>query len=350
MVEKINSNAINFEHVSKTFAAKDNAREVKAVQDVSFSVRKGEIFGVIGYSGAGKSTLIRMVNGLESPTEGNVVVNDQNVADLEKNDLQRLRHKIGMIFQNYNLLKTATVYQNIFLPLKLEKMARDEIKGRVEKYLRIVGLWDRRNSYPNQLSGGQRQRVAIARALAHEPNILLSDEATSALDPETTESILSLLQDINKKLGITIFLITHELEVVREICDRIAFMDQGKLIETGNTIDIFTHPQSAITKRFLGTSDSLDVPKDLLISEGKDNQLLLLQFVGEQAKRPIIATLSSEFHVTPNILAGSISYLKGKPYGKLLISLNLKSRDMLVKEVEYIQNQGIIVKEVNDYE
>ncbi|GHP13899.1 methionine import ATP-binding protein MetN 1 [Lentilactobacillus fungorum] len=350
MVEQTDATIIQFNGVSKTFAAKNSAHEVKAVQDVSFSVKRGEIFGVIGYSGAGKSTLIRMVNGLETPTRGRVIVNNRNVASLNSSDLQQLRHRIGMIFQNYNLLKTATVYQNIFLPLKLEKIPKDEIKTRVEKYLKIVGLWDRRDSYPNQLSGGQRQRVAIARALAHEPNVLLSDEATSALDPETTESILTLLQDINKKLGITIFLITHELEVVREVCDRVALMDQGNLIEIGNTIDIFTHPKNEITKRFLGASDSLGVPKDLLASEGKDNRLLLLQFVGEQAKKPIIATLSDKFHVKPNILAGSISYLKGKPFGKLLISLDIQDQEMLKKEIDYIQDQGVVVKEVNSYE
>ncbi|GAF38046.1 methionine ABC transporter ATP-binding protein [Lentilactobacillus farraginis] len=347
MVKKDNLELIKFKNVTKTFAAVGNAKEVHAVKNVSLSVQKGEIFGVIGYSGAGKSTLIRMINGLERPTSGEIIVSGEDVAKLSKKRLQQLRHKIGMIFQNYNLLKTATVYQNIFLPLKLEKLPVNDIRERVEKYLKIVGLWERRNSYPTQLSGGQRQRVAVARALAHEPEILLSDEATSALDPETTKSILRLLQKINTELGITIFLITHELDVVQEICDKVALIDKGNLIEQGKTIDLFTHPQKTITQKFLGTSDSLGVPIDYLKAEQKTKKLLLLQFVGNEASQPIIADFSQHFGIKPNILAGSINYLKGNPYGKLLLSIKSVD-DVYSQELKYIRDQGVIVKEVTD--
>lgn len=351
MVKPDDSNLIEFKNVTKTFLATRNNKEVQAVKDISLSVKKGEIYGVIGYSGAGKSTLIRMINGLEYLTSGEIIVDKQNVAELDKESLRQLRHKIGMIFQNYNLLKTATVYQNIFLPLKLEKLSIGDIHRRVEKYLKIVGLWERRNSYPTQLSGGQCQRVAVARALAHEPEILLSDEATSALDPETTKSILHLLQKINSKLGITIFLITHELDVIREICDRVALIDKGQLIEQGRTIDIFTHPKKAITQRFIGTSDSLDVPKDYIEAEQKSNHLLLLQFVGGKANKPVIAKFAQKFGTTPNILAGSINYLKGDPYGKLLISIAKLDNDVFYQqELKYIRDQGIFVKEVKSHE
>ncbi|MFT8908459.1 MAG: ATP-binding cassette domain-containing protein, partial [Lentilactobacillus diolivorans] len=289
-----------------------------------------------------------MINGLEHPTSGEIVVGNQNVAKLNKEALQQLRHKIGMIFQNYNLLKTATIYQNVFLPLKLEKLPINDIHQRVEKYLKIVGLWERRNSYPAQLSGGQRQRVAIARALAHEPKILLSDEATSALDPDTTKSILQLLQKINHELGITIFLITHELDVVQGICDHVALIDEGQLVEQGKTINIFTNPQQLITQNFLGTSNALSVPIDYLKAEQKSNRLLLLQFVGDEANQPVIAMFSQKFGINPNILAGSINYLKGIPYGKLLISIKFNDDAIYQQELKYIRDQGVAVKEVTN--
>lgn len=345
MVEKINQEpVIQFKHVSKTFAATGTTKEVRAVEDVSISVDHGEIFGVIGYSGAGKSTLIRMVNGLEVPTEGQVITDGQNVSDLDKFSLQKMRHKVGMIFQNYNLLKTATVYQNIVLPLKLEKLSKAEIQARAEKYLNIVGLWDRRNSYPSQLSGGQSQRVAIARALAHEPKILLSDEATSALDPETTRSILKLLKQINQDLGITIFIITHELDVVKNICDKVAIMESGKLVEQGPTIEIFTDAKSDVTKRFLAAGDLSGVPAKLLTATQKDSQVLLLKFVGGEASTPVLARLTQRFNIEPNILAGSIEYLKEQPYGKLLVAI--KDNPKYQDEVAFLKEQGVIVEEV----
>ncbi|RBN39300.1 methionine ABC transporter ATP-binding protein, partial [Priestia megaterium] len=240
---------IELKKTSKTY--KVNGKAVEAVKDVSLTINKGEVFGVIGYSGAGKSTLIRCINLLEKPTSGEVIIDGKNLSKLSKQELQKTRRKIGMIFQGYNLLKTATVYDNIAIPLKLEGVNKKLIQERVEKYLSIVGLLDKQNHYPSQLSGGQKQRVAIARALAHEPEILLSDEATSALDPETTEAILSLLLKINKELGLTIFLITHELNVVQRICDRIAVMENGYVVEQGTVVSLFTNPKHPTTKRFV---------------------------------------------------------------------------------------------------
>lgn len=345
MVEKATTlPLIQFNNVSKTFKGTSTTKEVHAVKNVSISVNDGEIFGVIGYSGAGKSTLIRMINGLESPTSGTVTVDQKDVSTLDKNGLQALRHRIGMIFQNYNLLKTATIYQNITLPLKLEKLPKQEIKDRAEKYLKLVGLWERRNSYPSQLSGGQSQRVAVARALAHEPKILLSDEATSALDPETTNSILELLKDINQRLGITIFIITHELDVVKSICDKVAILDAGELIEQGDTLNVFTDPKEDTTKHFLGTEDLAGVPDKLLRSAQEANHVLLLKFIGNEASSPLIAQLTQKYQVQPNILAGSIGYLKGQPYGKLLISIENNSN--YDAEIKFLEDQGVIIEEV----
>ena len=218
--------------------------EVKAVDNVNIHVKKGEIHGVIGYSGAGKSTLIRCVNLLERPTSGKIYIQGEEITSHSSNTLSDARRKIGMIFQGFNLLKTATVYDNIAIPLKLIGVDKAEVKARTEKYLEIVGLTDKHKSYPSQLSGGQKQRVAIARALAQEPEILLSDEATSALDPETTESILDLLLKINREFGITILLITHEMNVIQKICDYVYVMENGKIVEHGTTIDLFPNPQN----------------------------------------------------------------------------------------------------------
>src|SRR5690625_1282640 len=242
---------IRLENVSKTFQVKRS--QVHALQNVSLHVKKGEIFGVIGYSGAGKSTLVRCVNLLEKPTEGRVFVAGNELTSMSHHDLNEARRNIGMIFQGFNLLKTATVRENVALPLRLSDVPKEEINKRVKKYLDIVGLSDREDSYPAQLSGGQKQRVAIARALAHEPDVLLSDEATSALDPETTESILDLLLKINEELGVTILLITHEMNVIQKICDRVAVIEDGRLVESGTVLDMFSNPQHSTTQRFVNS-------------------------------------------------------------------------------------------------
>ncbi|WP_088810440.1 MULTISPECIES: methionine ABC transporter ATP-binding protein [Listeria] len=334
---------IKLEHVSKTFNV--NGRSVQAVKDVSLSVQKGEIYGVVGYSGAGKSTLVRCINFLEQPTEGTVHIANDNLAQLSAKNLRFARRKIGMIFQGYNLLKTATVYENIALPLKLEGLKSDEITARVEKYLEIVGLTDKKENFPAQLSGGQKQRVAIARALAHEPEILLSDEATSALDPETTEAILNLLLKINRELGITIFLITHELDVIQRICDRVAVMENGQIVEEGTVLDVFTKPKHPTTKRFVGSEASFEIPADVLEKYKQTGKLVSLHFIGEGSDEPALALVSRKFDCLPSILAGGIDHLKNDTLGKLLVHLKGDEAEYN-KAIEYLREQGVVVSEV----
>lgn len=335
---------IELKQVSKTYQQKN--KTIEAVKDVTLTIKKGEIFGVVGYSGAGKSTLIRMINFLEPPTKGEVWINQRNLNELTKKELLLARRKIGMIFQGYNLLSTATVYENIAKPLSLEGVPPKEIKQRVEKYLTLVGLMDRKDNYPAQLSGGQRQRVAIARALAHEPEILLSDEATSALDPETTESILELLQEINQELGITIFLITHEIDVVQRICDRVAVMEEGEIIEEGPVIEVFTQPKKTTTKRFIGANENYNIPEEVLNVYKQTGRLLHLQFIGEEATEPILARVAKNYPVIPNILSGNISYLKQQRHGQLLVQLAGGSEDDYQNAKAYIVSRGIFIEEV----
>lgn len=335
---------IEIRNVTKVY--KDKEREVKAVDNVSLNIKEGEIFGVIGYSGAGKSTLIRMINGLEVPTTGEVIVDGERIDPTDKKKLQQQRSKIGMIFQGYNLLKTATVLENVTLPLKLEGLEKDLAEQRAEKYLRIVDLWEQKDRYPAELSGGQRQRVAIARALAHEPKILLSDEATSALDPETTESILKLLLKINQELHITIFLITHELDVIQRVCDRVAVLAKGKLIEQGNVLDVFTNPEKEATKKFIGITDTMGVPLEILKPYTTNGQLVVLKFIGQTANEPIISDLSGKYGVSPNILGGGIGYLKKKAYGRLLVHFDFQSEKEFDDAMADLRTQDIYYERV----
>ena len=249
---------IKVEHTNKTFSGKYG--EVHALQDVSIHVEKGDIYGIIGFSGAGKSTLLRLVNGLETPDSGTVMVHDQDLGSLKKAELRKLRRKIGMVFQQFNLLDSKTVFHNIALPLILEKAPKDVIEEKVNEVLRFVELEDKKDTYVSQLSGGQKQRVGIARALTTTPDILLCDEATSALDPQTTESILKLLKKINKEMGVTILLITHQMQVVQMICNKVAVMENGKVVESGSVLDVFGKPQALVTKRFPCLADAAAMP------------------------------------------------------------------------------------------
>ncbi|CAM3115467.1 methionine ABC transporter ATP-binding protein [Sporolactobacillus spathodeae] len=335
---------IELNHVSKTFQV--GKKKIEALKDVSLTIRKGEIFGVIGFSGAGKSTLIRCINLLERPTSGHVIVDDKDILKLSKRDLLKLRRKIGMIFQGYNLLETASVYENIAIPLKLEGVAKDEIERRTEKYLDIVGLTDRRDAYPSQLSGGQKQRVAIARALAHEPEVLLSDEATSALDPNTTESILELLLKINAELGITIFLITHELNVIQRVCDRVAVMEKGQIVEQGSVVDIFARPKEAMTQQFIRNESRLSIPESIRRDLLKSGRLVNLTFLGESAKDPFLATVAKKFDVLPSIIAGGIDQLKDQSIGNLLVHLK-GDRSETEAAIQYLKQQEILVEEAD---
>ncbi|KAB7707850.1 ATP-binding cassette domain-containing protein [Bacillus aerolatus] len=337
---------IQLENVTKVFSGKKGS--IQALDDVSLHVKKGEIFGVIGYSGAGKSTLIRCANLLERPTTGTVKVNGVDLTALSPGKLREARQKIGMIFQGFNLLKTATVYDNVAIPLKLSGLNKQEVKERVEKYLEIVGLEQKHQAYPGELSGGQKQRVAIARALAHEPEVLLCDEATSALDPDTTEAILELLLKINRDLGITILLITHEMNVIQRICDRVAVMEQGQVIEQGTVMELFTTPQKATTKKFIGSVFSHNIPESTLTHLQGNGRIALLSFFGISSGEPALALVSKHFNVFPNILSGSIIQMKQEPYGQLLVHLR-GDKEEVEKAIEFLIEKGVQVEGEDHY-
>lgn len=329
---------IQLEEVSKVFPSKNG--DVAAVNHVDLHINKGEIHGVIGYSGAGKSTLIRCVNLLEKPTEGNVFIKGKEITNLSNNELREVRNNIGMIFQGFHLLKTATVYDNIAIPLKLLGLDKQEVQRRTEKYLQIVELNDKYHSYPNQLSGGQKQRVAIARALAQEPEILLSDEATSALDPETTDSILDLLLKVNQELGITILLITHEMNVIQRICDDVSVMENGRIIEQNNSLELFARPQEATTKKFLNTISQRKLSKSLISQLNLEGTVVRLTFINENTGEPMLARLSSQFQVEPNILTANIMELKNGIIGVLVIHLKA-DRHLIDEALDFLRKHQV---------
>jgi len=295
---------------------------VEAVKDVSLTIQKGEIFGIIGFSGAGKSTLLRLVNLLESPSNGSISIQGEDLSSFSAKEVRKLRRRIGMIFQNFNLFTSRTVAGNIAYPLKLAGKPKGEIKARVDELLQFVGLTDKANDYPEQLSGGQKQRVGIARALANSPDILICDEATSALDPDTTNEILRLLKKVNKDLGITILLITHEMNVIQTICDRVAVMENGEVIESGNVFETFTDPQHPTTKRFI-QSVQQDRPSESLLQQWQQSggkNLYRVIFKGELANRPLLSQISRKNNVDVNIVYGSVQELQEKFFGNLLVS------------------------------
>lgn len=335
---------IELNDVNKIFISKK--AKVHALHDVSLHVKKGEIYGVIGYSGAGKSTLIRCVNMLERPTEGSIRVNGVEITKLAAPKLREARKNIGMIFQGFNLLKTATVYENIAIPLKLTGVPKPEIDQRVKKYLHVVGLEEKADSYPGQLSGGQKQRVAIARALSHEPEVLLSDEATSALDPETTEAILELLLKINKEFGITILLITHEMHVIQKICDRVAVMENGQVIEEGRVIDIFSKAAHGTTKKFINSLFPEDIPEEVLTSLHQQGPIIRLSFVGHSTGKPALAEVAKRFDVYTNIMSGNIVQLKNEPYGRMVVHLQ-GSAEQTEAAIAFLVEEGVYVERVD---
>jgi D-methionine transport system ATP-binding protein len=334
---------IRLENVSKVFPSKNG--EVKAVDQVSLHVNKGEIHGVIGYSGAGKSTLIRLVNALEKPTGGKVFIADKEVTALTDEELRVTRQKVGMIFQHFNLLKTATVFDNVAIPLKLLGYSKQEVKDKVDKYLAIVDLSEKKDAYPAQLSGGQKQRVAIARALSQEPEVLLSDEATSALDPETTNSILDLLLKINQDLGITILLITHEMNVIQKICDYVYVLEDGNIIEQGTSIDLFTQPNEPTTKKFLNTISQRKLSASLVEQLKLKGTVSRLTFVGENTGEPLLAEVSQRFSVQPNILTANIMELKNGIIGNLVIHL-VGEQEKTNEALAFLEKQGVRTEEV----
>lgn len=335
---------IQLEHISKSFVTASGT--VHAVQDVNLQIGEGEIFGIIGFSGAGKSTLVRCINLLERPTEGRVIVDGEDLTAMDLKKLREVRNKIGMIFQHFNLMRSRTVFQNIAFPLKKSGLSKAEKEKKIESLLELVGLSDKKDAYPSQLSGGQKQRVAIARALANDPKVLLCDEATSALDPQTTQSILKLLKQVNETLGITIVLITHEMAVVKDICDRVAIMEQGRVVEEGDTVSVFSHPKEAMTKDFIDTASNLGKIHDL-IAEGHSlteiqpgEQMVLLTYSGSNAGQPLISALAEKFSVSANIIYGNIDYLKGKPLGKLVVTLS-GEKEAMDQAIDYIRSLGV---------
>ena len=311
---------IRFEHVSKTFQTKNGPFD--ALKDVSFEIEKGDIYGVIGYSGAGKSTLIRMVNALETPTSGNVWVEGKDIGTLNQKELRNLRKGIGMIFQQFNLLESKTIYDNVAIALKLNGVSKKDIEKRVTELLDFVELSDKKYSYPGQLSGGQKQRVGIARALANNPSILLCDEATSALDPKTTDSILELLKKINEMLHITIVIITHEMNVIQKICNKVAVMDYGQVVETGSVIQVFSNPQSDIARRFVGNLIRDVIPEPLFESirrETRNSRLLRIKLENTDSTEPLLWEINRRFEVETNILYSTINVIQGIVVGIMLV-------------------------------
>lgn len=311
---------IRFEHVSKTFQTKNGPFD--ALKDVSFEIEKGDIYGVIGYSGAGKSTLIRMVNALETPTSGNVWVEGKDIGTLNQKELRNLRKGIGMIFQQFNLLESKTIYDNVAIALKLNGISKKDIEKRVTELLDFVELSDKKYSYPGQLSGGQKQRVGIARALANNPSILLCDEATSALDPKTTDSILELLKKINEMLHITIVIITHEMNVIQKICNKVAVMDYGQVVETGSVIQVFSNPQSDIARRFVDNLIRDVIPEPLVESirrETRNSRLLRIKLENTDSTEPLLWEINRRFEVETNILYSTINVIQGIVVGIMLV-------------------------------
>lgn len=311
---------INFHQVRKAYRV--NGQDIPALQPSDLQIARGEVFGIIGHSGAGKSTLLRLINRLEEPSGGRIQVDGEDVTALDAAGLRRFRQRVGMIFQHFNLLSSKTVAANVALPLKLAGvLSRSAMEARVAELLARVGLSEHANKYPAQLSGGQKQRVGIARALATEPKILLCDEATSALDPQTTASVLQLLAQINRELNLTIVLITHEMDVIRRVCDRVAVMDAGVIVEMGSVADVFLHPQHATSKRFVQEAEQVDedeVHDDFAHVAGS---ILRLTFQGQATYAPLLGTVARETGVDYSILAGRIDHIKDTPYGQLTLAL-----------------------------
>ncbi|HZH60265.1 MAG TPA: methionine ABC transporter ATP-binding protein [Metabacillus sp.] len=335
---------ITLSNVNKIYETKSG--QVKAVNNVNLQIEKGEIFGIIGYSGAGKSSLIRLLNGLEKPTSGEVKVADSKIDSISGANLRKARLEISMIFQHFNLLWSRTVRENIAFPLEIAGVKKAERLKRVDELIKLVGLEGRENAYPSQLSGGQKQRVGIARALANNPKVLLCDEATSALDPQTTDSILDLLVDINKRLGLTIVLITHEMHVIRKICHRVAVMENGEVVEQGNVLDVFKNPQKPITRTFVKQISEPDETKEAvehLLKSYDSGKVLQLTFVGEGAERPLITNIIRNFEIEVNILQGKISQTQNGSYGALFLHVD-GDQEEINRTVAFIKEQQVEVE------
>ena len=325
-------------NVSKIFRTKNT--EVKAVDNISLDIRRGEIFGIIGMSGAGKSTLVRTLNRLEDVTEGEVIFDGQTLGNLSEKELRNVRRSMAMIFQGFNLLMQKTVLANVMLPMKIAHIDRKEQHERAMQMLKVVGLEDKAKMWPAQLSGGQRQRVAIARALAMNPKVLLCDEATSALDPKITEEILALLQDINKKMNLTIVIITHEMSVVEKICDRVAIISNGKLAEIGDVKEIFTSPKTEAARHLILPADKELNPFDMT-----DRRCIRIVFDGRAASEPLIASLVQDTGEKVNILCANTKSVSGVGFGQMIVELP-KDEEAAARVIRYIREKGVNFHEV----
>lgn len=336
---------IEFKDVSKTFHKRST--EIQALKDVSFTVERQEIYGVIGYSGAGKSTLIRLVNKLENVTSGEVVVDGHQIDQYSKKELRKVKKNIGMIFQHFNLLNSKTVFNNVAMPLILEGKSKKYIKEKVDEMLEFVGLGDKGSQYPNELSGGQKQRVAIARALVTGPQILLCDEATSALDPATTDSILRLLKRVNETFEVTILLITHEMSVIQKICDKVAVMEQGRVIEKGTVLDVFSHPKTETAKNFVSTVISTDISEKMIhqLPTDANYQDVKVYMEGAQLGLSVIQTLIKDFNLEVNVIYASMSDIQDTSVGYL--TLRIKGTDEEKhRAYDYLKQHHIEYEEV----
>ena len=338
---------IVIEKVRKSFDTKDGV--VEALKDVNLNIDSGDIYGIIGMSGAGKSTLVRCMNFLEVPTEGRVLIDGKALGDLTEKELRKQREEIGMIFQHFNLLMQKSVLENVCFPLFIQGKSKAEAKKKAYELLDIVGLKDRAKAYPSQLSGGQKQRVAIARALASDPQILLCDEATSALDPQTTSSILALLQDINKRFGITIVVITHQMAVVREICNRVAIMKDGQVVENGSTVEIFNHPKSEVARELLRKDDGGDTTGDdqQTASQIQDGTKIRIVFTENSAFEPVIANMILTFKEPINILKAATKNVGGVAKGEMILEIPNGSTNVKAME-QYLIDRGLEIEELSE--
>lgn len=342
---------ITLQNISKTFI--DGGKEVQAVKDVNLTIHDGDIFGIIGFSGAGKSTLVRCINLLERPTSGTVTVDDKEITALSARELRKARKKIGMIFQHFNLMPSRTIFGNVAYPLKGSGLSKQEIADKVHNLLDLVGISEKENAYPSQLSGGQKQRVAIARALANDPKILLCDEATSALDPQTTKSILKLLQKVNETLGITIVVITHEMDVVKEICNRVAVMDHGNVVEEGEVFSIFATPQNKVTRDFIKTTSNLQKIEELVEAGSpvvalKPGELIVrLSYIEKNASEPLISAVTEKFGIILNIIFADVEIVQNAPIGGT-VAIVSGDKDKVEQALTYLKEKNVGVEVIKD--
>ncbi len=342
---------IELEQISKTFA--DAGREVHAVNNVSLTIRNGDVFGIIGFSGAGKSTLVRCINLLERPTEGSVRIDGKELTRMPAKELRQARKKIGMIFQHFNLMPSRTIFGNVAYPLKGSGLRKDQIAEKVRKLLDLVGIADKENAYPSQLSGGQKQRAAIARALANDPDILLCDEATSALDPQTTKSILKLLERLNHELGITLVVITHEMAVVKEICNRVAVMDHGRVVEEGEVFSVFASPKEELTRSFIKTTSNLQKIEELIAAKSPvvalkpGERIVRLSYVERNASEPLISTMTKKYGVILNIIFADIEIVQNAPIGGTVGILS-GPQDKMDEALEDLRSKNVGVEVILD--